>query len=535
MSTWRRRATLLGVVAALGVSGASLSAPALARPTGAAAPTERRAAAGSVAEWSTAPGTDGRTWFVDAQGRSLGFRGFGNKTDAPAALFTDELLAAGADRGFNLLRLSFFWDELEPTQGAWNEGYLDEIETVLDRAEAHGYVVIVAMHQDVYGPAFGSRGMPEWATRTDGAPFVPQESWLLNYTQPAVQNAFEHLYEDADLRQAQIDAWLKVVDRVAGHPALFGYDLMNEPFGKIREGENLLEAAARVEAEQLTPMYQRLTDAISAVDPDRWTFIEPPNLNSLGVATSLGEVTGPKVAYYPHMYSQEVEAATYDPDGGDFTYDPRFFERWQTAAQPYALRHGLPMLVGEWGVAEPGIAGMDRFVRESLATLEAATSQGWTMWAACLGGGYCPFDAEGRDRAGIDQVIAPYVRAVAGSVTSATWDPDARVLQVRYRDSAATGPTELYVPEAKRYPEGFEVHVSGIDGPVDAPFDVDRGIVAVEVADTGRDHAICVVPAGWSGACLAADPVPTTTTVAPAPPSDPPPATPIAGSPGYTG
>lgn len=529
-STRRGRATLLGVVAALGLAASSLS------PTSAAVAAPPPSAAGSAAEWSTAPGTDGRTWFVDAQGRSLGFRGFGNKTDAPAALFTDELLAAGAARGFNLLRLSFFWDELEPTQGAWNEGYLDEIVTVLDRAEAHGYVVIVAMHQDVFGPAFGSRGMPEWATRTDGAPFVPQESWLLNYTQPAVQNAFEHLYEDADLRQAQIDAWLRVVDRVAGHPALFGYDLMNEPFGKIRDGENLLEAAARVEAEQLTPMYQRLTDAIAAIDPDHWTFIEPPNLNSLGVATSLGEVTGPKVAYYPHMYSQEVEAATYDPDGGDFTYDPRFFERWRTAAQPYALRFGLPMLVGEWGIAEPEIAGMDAFVRDSLATLEAATSQGWTMWAACLGGGYCPFDAEGRDRAGIDQVVAPYARAVAGSVTSATWDPDARVLQVRYRDSAATGPTELYVPAEKRYPEGFEVHGSGVDGPIDAPYDEATGVVAVSVDDTGADHAICVVPAGWDGACLASDPPPaSTTTTTPARPGDPPPATPVPGSPGYTG
>ena len=60
--------------------------------------------------------------------------------------------------------------------------------------------------------------------------------WFLNYLQPAVQAAFEHLYEDADLRQAQIDAWLHVVEHVQDHPALFGYDLMNEPFGKIRRG-----------------------------------------------------------------------------------------------------------------------------------------------------------------------------------------------------------------------------------------------------------------------------------------------------------
>jgi len=59
------------------------------------------------------------------------------------------------------------------------------------------------------------------------------------------------------------------------------------------------------------------------------------------------------------------------------------------------------------------------------------------------------------------------------------------------------------------------------------------------VADTGGDHAICVVPAGWDGACLAVDPVdaPATTTTAPpgSGPTGPPAAQPVPGTPGYTG
>ncbi|MCB1040256.1 MAG: cellulase family glycosylhydrolase [Acidimicrobiales bacterium] len=495
-------------------------------------------AADDVAAWSTAVGTDGRVWFADADGRSLTFRGFGNKTDHPATLFSDDLLAAGAERGFNLIRLSIWWDVLEPTQGTWNEAYLDEVETVLDRAETYGYHVIVANHQDRYGPAFGDHGAPEWATRTDGATFEPQPTWLLDYLQPAVQNAFEHLYEDADLRQAQIDMWLKIVDRVKDHPALFGYDLMNEPFGKIRDGEDLISAAKRVEAQQLTPMYQRLTDAIGAVDTDHWVFIEPPNLNALGIPTSLGHVDGPKVAVYPHMYNTQIESATYSP-GGTFTYDPKFFESWKAAVVPYPKREQIPMLVGEWGVARPDYPGMDTFIAQSLATLDQATSSGWTMWAACFGGSYCTFDAAGNDRVGIDQVVAPYARAIAGAVTSTVWDPDARVLRVRYRDSDASGPTEVYVPEAKRYPEGFEVHVSGVDGPVDFDWDPDAGVASVAVADDGTDHAICVVPTGWEGECLAVDPVeePATTTTSTVAPTDdgPTAAVPVPGAASYTG
>ncbi len=77
-------------------------------------------------------------------------------------------------------------------------------------------------------------------------------------------------------------------------------------------------------------MYQRLTDAISAVDADHWVFYEPPNLASLGVKTSLGRVVGPKVAVYPHMYDADIESATYSP-GGKIEFNPAFFTKWADA------------------------------------------------------------------------------------------------------------------------------------------------------------------------------------------------------------
>ena len=83
----------------------------------------------------------------------------------------------------------------------------------------------------------------------------------------------------------------------------------------------------------------------------------------------------------------------------------------------------------------------------------------------------------------------------------------------------------------------FEVRLSGVAGPVDAPFDAATGVLSVEVADTGDDHAICVVPTGWDGECTAADPVDTTstTTTAPAGPTTPPAAQPLPGTADYTG
>jgi endoglycosylceramidase len=519
----------LAALVALGL-GAGIVAP-TATAAAVSAPAEPP---GPVAGWSTTEGTDGRVYIADGQGRALQFHGFNVKTGDPATDASDQLLAAAAARGMDHMRLVVFWDHLEPTQGAIDEAYLDEIVAAMDRAQRHGILVILDMHQDVFGEAFGSRGVPAWATRTDGHAYVPQPVWFLNYLQPAVQAAFEHLYEDPDLRQAQIDAWLQVVERVRDHPALFGYDLLNEPFGKIRPGEDLFAAAERVEREQLTAMYQRLTDAISAVDPDHWVFFEPPNLASLGIATSLGEVRGPKVAVYPHMYDPNIESATYTP-GGVVEYDPAFFARWAAATLVYTERHPVPLLVGEWGIAQPDRPGMDAFVRDSLATLEQVGS-GWSVFNWCRGTGYCPLDAAGADRPAIGQIFQPYARAIAGAPTASRWDPVARTLRVTFADNAATGPTDVYV-HAPSYPDGWLVEASDAEGTWSQAFDPTTRVLSVTTPDTGGTHTICVRPSGAPTGCAGTPVAP----VDPTGPADPgalpiaPPAVPVPGRPAYTG
>jgi endoglycosylceramidase len=479
-------------------------------------------APGNVAAWSTTTGTDGRVYIADEQGRALQFHGFNVKTPTPEATVTDALLADATSRGLDHLRLSVFWQDLEPTQGTYDETYLDQVVTVLDRAERHGIVVIIDMHQDVFGESFNSRGMPAWATRTDGHSYEPQASWLLDYLQPAVQAAWEHLYEDADLRQAQIDAWLHIVNRVKDHPAVFGYDLLNEPFGKIRDGETLFTAAERVESQQLTPMYQRLTDAISAVDADHWVFIEPPNLASLGVVTSLGRVTGPKVAVYPHMYDPNIELATYTPDGV-IQLDPAFFDTWANAITNYTRANPMPMLVGEWGIANPDVAGMDTFVERSLATMDRVTS-GWSVFNMCRGTGYCPLDASGNPRPSIGQIFQPYARAIAGAPTSTAWNRSTSSLRVDFADNAATGTTEIYLGAANAYPDGWTVTTTDASGTWSSTYNEATGVLSVTTADTGGDHAICVAPVG------AADPCAATPVSAPTPAP-----TPVKSTPAFTG
>jgi len=475
---------------------------------------------GPVAAWSTTVGTDGRVYIADEQGRARQLRGGNHKTDDPDTL-TNDLLAAAAERGLDHIRLGIYWQFLEPTQDNFDGAYLAKIEAALDRAQAHGILVILDMHQDVFGEAFGSTGVPAWATRTDGVPFEPQSVWLLNYLQPAVQNAFDHLYEDADLRQHQIDVWMYVVNAVKDHPAVLGYDLMNEPFGKLATGEDFPTAAARVESQQLTPMYQRLTDNIAAVDDDHWVFIEPPNLASIGITTSLGNVIGPKVAVYPHMYDASIEGATYSP-GGVVQYDASFFAKWSNAISPYVATNPMPMLVGEWGVANPEAGGMDAFVRDSLVTLDDVGS-GWSVFNWCFGSGYCPLDAAGNDRPGIEQIFHPYARAVAGAPTHTRWNPTSRSLHVQFTRNGATGTTEIFLPVSRRYVDGWKVSTSDGENEWSSAFNETTGVLSVSSSAAAGEHAICVTPANVTSACaVVAAESPTTT----APPTSIPVATP---------
>lgn len=96
------------------------------------------------------------------------------------------------------------------------------------------------------------------------------------YFEPAVQAAFE---------RAQARRWRVLARRFAHHPAVFGYDLIDEPMGRLRAGEGLPAAAHRIESEQLTPMYDRIAGAIRRVDRHHRLFVEPTPIVGEGLST----------------------------------------------------------------------------------------------------------------------------------------------------------------------------------------------------------------------------------------------------------
>lgn len=414
------------------------------------------APAAEAARTRPVPERSGIPRLTDDDGRTLTLRGWNvedktNRGDRALSAITEKHFRDLRAHGFDFARLLIFWDDLEPSRGHYSEAYLRRIEQILDWAHRYGIQVLVDAHQDVFGPAFGHRGVPAWATRTDGLPFTPHPGdWFAEYFEPAVQRAFTHLYDDPDLRRAQARMWQVLAGRFAHHPAVLGYDLVNEPMGEVREGEDLPAAARRIEAEQLTPMYNRLARAIRSADRRTWLFVEPTPIVGEGVPTGLGTIRDRRVVYAPHFYDTAMEAgADYDPSAG-------WIASYEAAVTAYPRRQHLPVVVGEWGPLDSTLPRMGRFYRDALASLERYTS-GWAGYVWCYGGGYCALGPDGRFARNKELTATPYAPAVAGTVRSEAYDPGNRAYRLSWT-AGRHGVTEISLPPSAG---GWRVEVHG--------------------------------------------------------------------------
>ncbi|GAA1265203.1 hypothetical protein GCM10009665_63090 [Kitasatospora nipponensis] len=425
----RRTATTPRRTAALRTVGALLLATALSlagAPAAGAAPDP--VAAPDVARidfptgTSTAP--DGRTLLTDPDGRTLQLRGVNiDKYDET----TEADVRSIAAHGFTLVRVAISWNRLEPARDRYDAAELARLQQVLGWADRYHLLALVDFHQDVYGPQFGGgdRGIPRWATRDEGLPFVPDPNdWFAGYFQPAVQTAFRHLYDDADLRRWQADFYTHLATALRGHRSLLGYDLFNEPFGPVDGDPSdpavLAASSAALEQGRLAGMYQRLIRAVRSVDRRSWLFVEPTVLVGQGVPTQLPGFADPRpgparIGYAPHFYDTAVEnGADWDPADG-------FVANYTTAITAYPRAHHLPVLVGEWGPPDAGRPGNTELVRRQVAAM-AGFASGWTQWYWCQGaGGYCVLGPDGRPAPGDGPAFAPYPVALAGLPRRESW------------------------------------------------------------------------------------------------------------------
>ncbi len=413
-------------------------------------------------------------WLVDPHGRVLLLHGVNEVAKrppyAPCAFGFDTADAAWlAANGFRVVRLGVLFSGLLPGPGQVSTVYLSELASTVDLLARYHIYTLLDFHQDGFGPSVGSDGFPPWMTVTGHAVRV-KSSFPLYYIQdPAIQQAFQSFWDNADgpggtrLQQDAIAGYEAVARRFKTDPWVIGYDILNEPWpGTTWQACISATGCPGLVRSELMPFYDRVDTAIRRFDPNHLIFEEPFVLFDFGTAPATEALPNadPRSGLSFHMYTLS---------SGD---EPTLIDH----AIEWAHHTGGALLNTEWD-STTGAAGVERQSGE----LDSALLP-WIYWAFadCSVGCRSAGDqvgivgSLGADPSGANlnhpiasSIVQPYPLAIAGTPTSLTYDATTRVLALTWSTARAGGgsfaantPTTIEVPPAV-YPTGYHVHATG--------------------------------------------------------------------------
>lgn len=408
----------------------------------------------------TAPTTSLRVeggFIRDREGRALIMRGLNLSGEHKAKPYLAwhtraDLLRVREAFGMNALRFVVTWAALEPERDRLDETYLARLEERLDWAEEAGLLVVLDMHQDVYGEGFGGDGAPRWSC--DEALYAahrPVTPWFANYASPSVMTCFDRLYAPGDARDRFVKVWRQLAERFASHPAVIGFEVLNEPhWGSA--------SVWSFERDRLLPFYATVVAAVREVAPGWLAFLEPASSRNLAIPTSLEPFARAgieRAVYAPHSYDATAES------GGGFDPARRAALTENLAAlarEAEAL--GAALWIGEYGgvASAPGIVPYMDASYDGAAAVAAST----IYWDYSKGG-YGVLDASGAEqRELVDALVRPFPERVAGTPERYAFEEGTRrfTLSLRPDPALAQLATELSLP-ARVYPNGASVECGG--------------------------------------------------------------------------
>ncbi|WP_428388431.1 glycoside hydrolase family 5 protein [Mucisphaera sp.] len=240
--------------------------------------------------------------------------------------------------GFNVVRLPFHYQLLLEYERPYEmrEDPFRWLDHAIDLCQQAGLYVILDLH---------------------GAPGGQ------SHDMPSGRVGENNLWTDEIAQQRTADLWRAVAKRYADHPAVVGYDLVNEPWGDFQQDLR----------EDIVQLVDLLYAAVREVDKD--TVIYAPGLLNgflfYGDPRSRGWMnTGFTIHTYPGLFGN-----------GDPTLDTheRFFTHYMEPLRPTLDRWRVPMLIGEFN---PVFREVDRpnMLRHHFDTF---ASYGWhaTVWS----------------------------------------------------------------------------------------------------------------------------------------------------------
>lgn len=408
-------------------------------------------------------GSDG---FYDGEGKRIFFRGINVSSNAklpPFIPFEDPIWWTKLrDWGFNMIRLTLFWEAIEPEQGRYNDEYLAKVKKMVDQASSAGLYILLDMHQDLYSRWLKGDGAPSWAFPSNIDPNNNDSQggqlWGLSYFESnAVKSCFTNFFQSQTLRDHYRDAFVQVARLVKDNPFILGYDIMNEP-----SNGNLSNFLGDFENSFLKPLYEETIGAIRQVHQEAVGFVEP---NTQDTYTSLlGRFSTDRIVYAPHMYDNVCNALRYKP-----LPEGILFDGMVSIHRLKAFLLSVPLFIGEYGAPwtmKPDGA-RDATVDESMKAIESSfiDSAYWdysvrdvNVWNE---EDFSIIDQNGNPRKGLEVNVRPYLRKLGGTPLSQSFDSEKRIYSASFKTDPSWGECVFFVPKAIHYSNGFQINASG--------------------------------------------------------------------------
>lgn len=222
------------------------------------------------------------------------------------------------DQNIRLIRFPFIWERVQhDLHKGLDTAQLRLLENTLDLAQEHGQKIILDMHNygRYQGALIGSRKVP---------------------------------YE------AYATVWRKLAERFKDHPALHGYDIMNEP----HDTAGLWPGAAQAAVDAIREVDR---NTLIFVEGDRWASAyhwPKANANFL-----INDPTG-NLIYEAHLYFDEDSSGRYRRD--DYSnVDPMLGVQRARPFVEWLKKHGQKGFLGEYGVpgsSEPLLKAMENLL-----------------------------------------------------------------------------------------------------------------------------------------------------------------------------
>lgn len=440
--------------------------------------------------------------FIDSQGRTRLFNGMNiddKQLDRKSFCYDldEDFFKKYVQNGFNIIRLAVTWANIEPGIGVYNESYLESLDAIFKNAEKYGVYILLDMHQDLFsgfGGVGGGDGAPEWAALTDGAEAKPYKYvWIEGYLWGKwVHRSFDHFWnndpvEGRGLMDRFADLWRMLATRYGSSPALFGFDLFNEPFpgsgskkmilrlamSALKEimfsrkinrrvivgslihkdmpklldsiGGNIVRdimekvdsLSAEFDLKVYSPFLNKITSAIREVTPNGIIMIEQSFLCNGGVKQSVPPITvngktEPLQCFGPHSYDMTVDTPLYKYANADRV--KAFFSEMGNTQK----RLNVPVIVGEWGGCSNNKD--TSWFPHAYELLDFFDENQWSQV-------YWDYHGDDLDSPLMEMLSRTYPVAVAGIIDKYSLDRKTNVFTLEYH-SEKEGESLIYIQKA---------------------------------------------------------------------------------------